>query len=89
MTPSNLNDATPDATQLFVENFHNIRYEDLPPEVVRITKDQVLDFFGVALGGSCEAGVSELRDLVLEWVVLLKAASCGGETRFLRPMRRR
>ena len=57
----------PDATQLFVANFQNTRYEDLPPEVVRITKDQVLDFFGVALGGSKEAGVAEIRDLVLEW----------------------
>ena len=47
----------PDATQLFVANFRNVRYEDLPPEVVKITKDQVLDFFGVALGGSGEAGV--------------------------------
>ena len=56
-----------DATQLFVANFQNTRYEDLPPEVVRITKDQVLDFFGVALGGSGEAGVAEMRDLVLEW----------------------
>ena len=35
--------------------------------MVKITKDQVLDFFGVALGGSGEAGVAEMRDLVLEW----------------------
>ena len=27
----------------------------------------MLDFFGVALGGSAEAGVAEMRDLVLEW----------------------
>ncbi|NLO28449.1 MAG: MmgE/PrpD family protein [Actinobacteria bacterium] len=57
----------PDATQLFVANFCGVRYEDLPPEVVAVTKDQVLDFFGVALGGSSEAGVGEMRDLVLEW----------------------
>lgn len=57
----------PDATQLFVENFRGIRFEDLPPEVVSITKDQVLDYFGVALGGSSEAAVGEMRDLVLEW----------------------
>jgi 2-methylcitrate dehydratase PrpD len=56
-----------DATELFVANFQNIRYEDLPPEVIKITKHQVLDFFGVALGGSGEAGVAEMRDLVLEW----------------------
>jgi 2-methylcitrate dehydratase PrpD len=58
---------TPDATQLFVGNFRGVRYEDLPPEVIKITKDQVLDYFGVALGGSPEAAVGELRDLVLEW----------------------
>ena len=57
----------PEATQLFVANFRNTRYEDLPAEVVKITKDQILDFFGVALGGSGEAGVAEMRDLVLEW----------------------
>jgi len=57
----------PDATQLFVDTFQKTRFEDLPPEVVNITKHQVLDFFGVALGGSVEAGVAELRDLMLEW----------------------
>ena len=57
----------PDATQLFVANFQTIRYENLPPEVVTITKNQILDFFGVALGGSREAGVAEMRDVVLEW----------------------
>jgi 2-methylcitrate dehydratase PrpD len=67
MTTANPQTSRPDATQLFVANFRNVRYEDLPPEVVKATKDQVLDFFGVALGGSGEAGVAEMRDLVLEW----------------------
>ncbi len=67
MTDSSRDEARPDATQDFVANFLGTRYEDLPPEVVKITKDQVLDFFGVALGGSGEAAVPELRDLVLEW----------------------
>jgi 2-methylcitrate dehydratase PrpD len=61
------NDVTVDATQLFVENFRDIQFKDLSPEVVKITKDQVLDFFGVALGGSSETGVAEMRDLMLEW----------------------
>jgi 2-methylcitrate dehydratase PrpD len=59
--------ATVDATALFVKNFTSTRYEDLPPEVVDVTKKQVLDFLGVALGGSSEAGVGEMTDLVLEW----------------------
>ncbi len=67
MTNASPNDARPDATKLFVDNFQRIRYADLAPDVVKITKDQVLDFFGVALGGSSEAGVGEMRDLVLEW----------------------
>jgi 2-methylcitrate dehydratase PrpD len=67
MTDARPTDARPDATQLFVANFRNVRFADLPPEVVSITKDQVLDFFGVALGGSGEVGVGEMRDLVLEW----------------------
>jgi 2-methylcitrate dehydratase PrpD len=67
MTNSSRADARPDATQLFVGVFQNTRFQDLPPEVVKVTKDQVLDFFGVALGGSPEAGVAEMRDLVLEW----------------------
>ena len=67
MTNSSRADARPDATQLFVGVFQDIRFQDLPPEVVKVTKDQVLDFFGVALGGSPEAGVAEMRDLVLEW----------------------
>jgi 2-methylcitrate dehydratase PrpD len=67
MTQASIPDARPDAAALFVANFRNIGYEDLPPEVVRITKDQVLDFFGVALGGSSETGVAEMRDLMLEW----------------------
>ena len=67
MTSAKPSDKQPDATQLFVTNFHGVTFDDLPPEVVCITKDQVLDFFGVALGGSGEAGVTEMRDLVLEW----------------------
>lgn len=67
MTNADPQDSKVDATQDFVANFRDIRYEDLPPEVVKVTKDQVLDFFGVALGGSNEAGVAEMRDLALEW----------------------
>jgi 2-methylcitrate dehydratase PrpD len=67
MTDARPTDARPDATQLFVANFRNVGFADLPPEVVSITTDQVLDFFGVALGGSGEVGVGEMRDLVLEW----------------------
>ena len=67
MTNTGPHDPAPDATALFVANFHGIKFEHLPPEVVSITKDQVLDFFAVALGGSGEVGVGEMRDMMLEW----------------------
>lgn len=56
-----------DATYQFVKNFTGIGYEDLPEVVVETTKKQVVDFFGVALGGSAREGVKELRELALEW----------------------
>jgi 2-methylcitrate dehydratase PrpD len=59
--------AVVDATQLFANAFRNTGFENLPAAAVKITKDQVLDFFAVALGGSGESGVGEMRDLVLEW----------------------
>ncbi|HLA81415.1 MAG TPA: MmgE/PrpD family protein [Thermoleophilia bacterium] len=67
MTYATSNHERPDVTQLFVANFGGVSCEDLPPEVVEVTKNQVLDYFGVALGGSMEAGVAEMRDLALEW----------------------
>ncbi len=67
MTDSGRRESNADATELFVASFQNATFENLPSEVVEITKHQVLDFFGVALGGSGEAGVAEMRDLVLEW----------------------
>jgi 2-methylcitrate dehydratase PrpD len=57
----------PDAAEVFAANFCDLTFQDLPQEVVAATRNQVLDFFGVALGGSLEAGVGEMRDMVLEW----------------------
>jgi len=56
-----------DATYLFAQNFKNIKYEDLPANVVEITKLQILDYFGVALGGTSQAGVKETLELSREW----------------------
>ena len=38
-----------DAIQLFAKNFVGITYEDLPQDVVEVTKKEVLNFLGVAL----------------------------------------
>jgi 2-methylcitrate dehydratase PrpD len=56
-----------DATYLFAKNLANIRYEDLPTEVVEATKKQILDLLGVTLGGFSKPGPKELREIVREW----------------------
>jgi 2-methylcitrate dehydratase PrpD len=56
-----------DAIQLFARNFVRINYEDLPQDVVEVTKKEVLDFLGVALAGYTSPGVKELADLIAEW----------------------
>jgi 2-methylcitrate dehydratase PrpD len=56
-----------DATFLFAKNFVDTRFEDLPPEVVEITKKQVLDLLGVGIRGFSMAGAKELRELILDW----------------------
>jgi 2-methylcitrate dehydratase PrpD len=55
-----------DASNLFVQNFLNVKYEDLPEKVVDETKKQVLDFIGVAIGGYGQAGAKEVRELAVE-----------------------
>ena len=56
-----------DASQLFVRNFLDVTYEDLPAKTVDETKKQVLDYIGVAMGGYGQAGAREIRELAIEW----------------------
>lgn len=56
-----------DATYLFAKNFSEIKFGDLPADVVESTRKQILDFFGVALAGSAKVGATEIMELVLEW----------------------
>ena len=56
-----------DASYKFAQNFLNTKFEDLPDEVVAETKNQILDFIGVALGGCSKEGPVELRELYTEW----------------------
>jgi 2-methylcitrate dehydratase PrpD len=56
-----------DATYAFAKNFAETSYEHLAPELIEISKKQILDLFGVAIGGFSKAGPQELRELVLEW----------------------
>lgn len=56
-----------DAASLFAKNFCEVKFEDLPADVVEATRKQILDFFGVALAGSAKVGAKEIMELVLEW----------------------
>lgn len=56
-----------DASFALAENLINVKYEDLPHEVVEGTKKQILDFLGVMLGGSSRSGIRELAGLIAEW----------------------
>jgi 2-methylcitrate dehydratase PrpD len=56
-----------DAAYSLAKNLVNVRYDDLPPEVVEHTKKQVLDILGVALGGSACPGIKELAEIGMEW----------------------
>jgi 2-methylcitrate dehydratase PrpD len=56
-----------DASYQFAKSFVNTRYEDIPRDVVELTKREILDILGVALGGSAKPGVRELLELVIEW----------------------
>ena len=51
----------------FVKNFLHINYDDLPREVVEVTKKEVLDLFGVALAGFTAPGVKELLEIITDW----------------------
>ncbi|MFC2070702.1 MmgE/PrpD family protein [Chloroflexota bacterium] len=56
-----------DASYAFAKNLTTLKYEDIPQDVVDITKKHVLDVLGCAMGGSSKAGVRELLELVTEW----------------------
>lgn len=56
-----------DAIQLFAHNFVGTGYEDLPADVVGVTKKEVLDLLGVGLAGYAHPGIKELAELVMDW----------------------
>ena len=56
-----------DASYGFAKNFVNAKFEDIPKDAVEMTRREILDILGVALGGSGKPGVKELLDLYTEW----------------------
>jgi 2-methylcitrate dehydratase PrpD len=56
-----------DASYGFANNFITAKFEDIPKDAVEVTRREILDILGVALGGSGKPGVKELLDLYAEW----------------------
>jgi 2-methylcitrate dehydratase PrpD len=56
-----------DAIYQFAKNFVENNYEDVPREVVEVTKKQVLDLLGVAIAGFTAPGIQELLGIVRDW----------------------
>ncbi len=55
-----------DASYLFAKQFAEFKYDALPAEVIDAVKKQILDYIGVALGGACQTGAVEVRELTEE-----------------------
>ncbi|MCK4863716.1 MAG: MmgE/PrpD family protein, partial [Dehalococcoidales bacterium] len=56
-----------DAAYALAKNLATVNCENIPQDIVDITKKQILDILGVALGGSSRPGVKELAELISEW----------------------
>jgi 2-methylcitrate dehydratase PrpD len=56
-----------DAIYDFVRNIIGTEYEAIPGEAIEAAKKEILDSLGTALGGSPQAGIGELVDMVKEW----------------------
>jgi 2-methylcitrate dehydratase PrpD len=56
-----------DAIYRFSKNFVQTNYEDLPQEIVEVTKKSILDLLGVAVAGFTSPGVRGLLDIAIEW----------------------
>ena len=56
-----------DAIYDFARNITGTKYEAIPGEAVEAAKKEILDSLATALGGSSQAGIGELVDMVKEW----------------------
>lgn len=55
-----------DASYSLAKYFNEIKFEDLPQNVVSEVKKQILDYIGVAVAGACKPGANEIRELYEE-----------------------
>ena len=56
-----------DAAYAIAKNLATVKYNDIPRDIVEVTKKQILDILGVTMGGSSRPGVKELAELIGEW----------------------
>lgn len=66
-----------DAAVVFARHFARARFEELPPEVVRIAKHQILDTLGVAVAGFGQPGAAQVLELAAEWGGAQQASVIG------------
>src|SRR5690606_6931325 len=65
---------------------HEIRYEQLPPEVVHQCKRLVLDTLGCALGAYDSSPARITRDLALSWSSVEHASLIGCDAKCSAPL---
>ncbi len=56
-----------DAIYTFSRHLLNTTYDDVPSEVVDVTKKLIMDSLAVGMGGSAKEGVRELVDILKDW----------------------
>jgi 2-methylcitrate dehydratase PrpD len=56
-----------DAIETLVKHIIHTTFEDLPPEVVSVTKKSLIDTLGVIIAGSSIDGCKLLVDYIREW----------------------
>lgn len=56
-----------DIIYTLAKNIINTNYENLPPDVVEVTKKQIMDSFGVGIAGSSAPAIPELVEILKEW----------------------
>lgn len=74
-----------DAAVVFARHFAAARFEDLPDDVVRITRHQILDILGVAVAGFGQPGASQVLELAEEWGGAPEASVIGRRTKLPAP----
>ena len=74
------------ATQQLARYAAELRYEDVPPEVVAKAKDLIRDSIGCLLAGSTLAAAQSVRDLILPMAATGPSSVAGTRRRIAAPL---